>query len=254
MTDKGGADEFSELAVEEVAKALYMAQVDHAKESIDAIPFDVDDLPLLFERLKTETQTAQVLIFGSYLEDRIQALFRTRLFHIDSDNVAEELFGAHGPLDSFGSRIMMAYHLGWLSPEQKRKLSAFQKIRNSFAHRAFKVSFSDADIASRLALIRYDNAPIIEAAKIGSDTPELFPSYDSVTAEQRYLCDFAMLFTRTFEEFLVLPAALAYSVSPDSIMAEYEKSPETMRKLYRAAAKAMLLIVKHGAADVAGDD
>ncbi len=95
-------------------------------------------------------------MFASYLEDRVLSLIKTRLHHLTSANEEDAIFGSNGPLSTFGNRLALSYHLGWVDKEQKSKLDAFRKIRNEFAHRAFKLQFSHPDIAGRLAIIDYD--------------------------------------------------------------------------------------------------
>jgi hypothetical protein len=55
--------------VESVAQAIYMSQVDIARKELEKTTFDLSDFPEIFGRLSQESETAQVLIFGSYLED-----------------------------------------------------------------------------------------------------------------------------------------------------------------------------------------
>lgn len=234
-----------DLLEEKVAQAIYKVAVDRARDIIDTVPFEVEELPQLFERLKSETETAQVLIFGSYLEDRIEALFKARLFHLDSSKTENAVFGGHGPLDTFGNRVTLAYHLGWLRPEQRQKLTAFQKIRNAFAHKAFRVRFSDPDIANRLDFISYDLENMVNAMRssLADEERDIIPTYDKITTEHRYLCNFVMLFWHTVKDFLVLPAALVNQVEPAHVVGGFDDAPKVLKKINLVVADAILYII-----------
>jgi hypothetical protein len=136
-----------EDVVQIAAKGMYDFQLKTAREAIDKTAFDSKDLSHLFARLAGESETAQILIFASYLEDRIRLLIKERLLHIVSQRDEEEIFGGNGPLATFANRLNISYRLGWLSKEQKERLDAFRKIKNDFAHNAFKVTLSDARIS-----------------------------------------------------------------------------------------------------------
>ncbi len=207
----------SESLVDRVAQAIYKTQVKQAREIIDQIEFEAKELPDLFLRLKDESETAQVLVFGSYLEDRVFSLIKARMLHMKSKKIEDSIFGSNGPLDNFGSRITLSYHLGWLSTANRSKLDAFRKIRNEFAHRAFKISFKNKNIADHFKRIDYDVSdflkPIRESfTKIGDSDP--FISSEDITTEQKYLCSLAILAARTFSDYLILPTAIAYQVNP----------------------------------------
>ena len=200
-----------------VAHAIYTASVGQARTSVDQIEFDANELPELFQRLTTESETAQVLIFASYLEDRVFLLIKSRMHHLHSRNQIDAVFGSNGPLHTFGNQLLLAHQLGWLSTTQKSKLDAFRKIRNEFAHRAFKASLSDNSVAENFRKIDYGVteflAPIRKSLDGGEDEDLLVPD-DQLTKEQLYLCNLAILADRTFSELLVFPAAVAYQVTP----------------------------------------
>src|ERR1700680_4401644 len=101
-----------------VATAIYDARIRESRESTNKIQFDCSDLPELFKRLRSESETAQILIFSSFLDDKVTSLIKS---HLDSKNIEDAIFGGNGPLGTFGSRIALSFHLGWLSRTQKKK-------------------------------------------------------------------------------------------------------------------------------------
>ncbi|MDE2384810.1 MAG: hypothetical protein KGO53_09330 [Alphaproteobacteria bacterium] len=57
--------------IEAGAKAMYAATISRALDKLAKLNFEADDLPNIFASLFDERETGQVLIFGSYLEDRV---------------------------------------------------------------------------------------------------------------------------------------------------------------------------------------
>jgi hypothetical protein len=138
-----------------------------------------------------------------------------------------------GPLSTFSSRILIAYHLGWLRSEQKAKLDAFRKLRNEFAHRAFKVSITDE---SMKALV--DN--------LGKNFPTFIasihhPDAHNLKCIDELLCKLVFLAHLTFTDLLVLPAAIRFQVSPRDIAPSFDEQPELLKNMARAISRALLL-------------
>ena len=149
-----------------MAKAIYDTQVKRAREQIDTLTFDPEEVEDLARRLQKELQPAQVLIFYSYLDDRIQQLIQVQLRPNQGKGEMDRLFGINGPLSTFSSRVLLAYHLAWLSDGIRDKLDAFRKIRNEFAHRAFKVTIDDPSLKSHLATLSFGIPAMMDKASI----------------------------------------------------------------------------------------
>lgn len=224
---------------EKVAKAIYGETVRQASHYIDEIDFSADDMEDLFLRLIDESETAQVLIFFSYLDDRMRAILRANMAHMGSSAADERLFGLNGPLATFNTRTLMAFHLGWLSSSVKRMLDAIRKIRNEFGHNAFKVSFKDQVIIKQWNRIEIDLKGVLE------DTiPEMrsFPAYsfDDLPAPRERLCKLALLADRTFKDLIVLPTATSFRVRPIDICKDFDNQPELIKRLQKASAAALI--------------
>jgi hypothetical protein len=246
-------DESNEAIVEQVAKALYDHQVSEAKRQVDEFDFEAEDMEDLFIRLVDESETAQILIFFSYLDDRVKAIISAKLIHIENRTAEERLFGLNGPLSTFNTRTLMAFHLGWLSPKQKKRLDALRRIRNAFGHKAFKISFEDQEIVDLWARIDINTANILETV-----TPELcdFPVYGikELPAPRERLCRFAVLANRTFEELIVLPVARSLKVSPNDICRDFDSKPDMLKRLSEASARAILRSIQRDGSEVASLD
>src|SRR5262249_41418927 len=161
--------------------------------------------------------TAQVLIFHSYLEDRIRGILALQMKHLESKKAQERLFD--GPLDTFSSRILIAYHLGWLSETQYRRMEAFRNLRNEFAHNPFKVSLTDNNIRSFLATIDYGSTGIYERISANPINSYFVPNL---------LSNLITLTMFTFHDLLLLPIAIANYVDHNDIINPREDQPALM--------------------------
>ncbi|WP_157785400.1 MltR family transcriptional regulator [Sinorhizobium fredii] len=232
--------------VQRVADALFKEAIARARREVDALQFDVSDMPDVFHRLTRESETAQVLVFGSYLEDRISSLIKVRMRHLESKNAESALFGPTGPLATFGGRTLLAYHLGWLSADTKQKLDCFRKIRNEFAHRAFKASFSDQPIQSLFKKIEYNPErmlDVISEALEDLDDRHIIIANEELTTEKRSLCNLAYLAEHVFRDLITRPIAIANRVPDFTLVGEYDDAPKLIQDLYRNLARSLMFII-----------
>jgi len=115
-------------ALDAAANAMYLHYVGRAKAAIDETQFDASAMPAIFRRLHRESETAQVLVVASYIEDRVTTLLQYQMVGLDSESAKERVFGNNGPLATFGGRLTMAYHLGWVSKDTLDRVSNFEKF------------------------------------------------------------------------------------------------------------------------------
>jgi hypothetical protein len=133
--------ELNRTALEAAAKAMHDYQVGAARKAIDDTEFDSSEMPAIFRRLHRESETSQVLVVSSYLEDRFVSLLVNQMADMQSEDAKGKVFGNNGPLATFGSRITLSYHLGWIKKDTVDRLNNFRKIRNIFAHQAFYILY-----------------------------------------------------------------------------------------------------------------
>lgn len=229
--------------VERVAEAIYNQAVKHAFVEIEAVPFDVLELPSVFKSLKKESDTGQVLIFGSYLEDRMLSLLKTRMVHLGTKSAEEELFGSNGPLSTFSSRITLCYQLGWLSGDTASRLRTFKGIRNDFAHRAFRMKLSDPSARGKFAHIGGkvdDYISVAREALREDDGASALMESDQIDPALHNLCALAVLADDTFRDLIVRPIALSHNVDPRAFERGFDDSPKLLVTLTRQLSAALL--------------
>jgi DNA-binding MltR family transcriptional regulator len=223
----------AEEMVGRVAKAIYSEHVKLARADVEKIHLDHEGIRELVRKLKDESETAQILIFYSYLDDRIQHLMAQQMVGLESGHSRETLFGHSGPLGTFSNRTTVAYHLGWLSPKHCVRLNAFRKVRNEFAHHAFKVSMTDSHIADKLKLIDYDIKAVL-GPMYSADEHDL-DHFNTLLPRIIYLA------FRTFEELIVLPTAKTHRVHPKDIAPSFDDRPALLRALSISMASALIV-------------
>jgi DNA-binding MltR family transcriptional regulator len=195
-----------------LADTLHQNAIKEAIDKINAISFDVQDLGDIFTRLQRESDTAVILIFFSYLEEKFFQLLLRHFHNIDNNTSRNDLFGANGPLNSFHNRVRISYHLGWITERTKTKVEALRKVRNKFSHRAFAVSFEDPFVRSHFDTICDDLDERTQAVlKISEDWLQSI-GYKihwerQIEERTRWLLGLAMLAHDIFFEMLAIPVS-----------------------------------------------
>lgn len=230
-----------------VAKAIYESQVKQAIEHVDKINFHCHDLSEVFNKIKLDSRTGQVLVFGSYIEEKISDLIKARLHDIKSRDAQDRIFGSNGPLGTFGSRINMAYHLGWLQRSNKTRLNSFRRLRNEFAHNAYRIDpdnkYINSLIDSMANGLEEFLDPIFKILKSDHER-SWYIQYIDLSSTDLLLSSMVFIIHEIIIDFLVLPSAVAFKVSPSDILRDFSTGPENVRKLNRCVSDAMLSILK----------
>ena len=198
-------------------------------DRIDFAEFNTDDLPGLFRKLKSEGETAQVLVLSSLLEDKLSDLIQRQLPNLQTKSDREEVFSGTGPLSTFSNRLKMCYFLGWLSQPTYSRLNSFRRIRNAFAHGAYRVSFEDAEVSKHFPPLFDGLQPYVDRLlpMVWED-----PNYANLrhiadlTLQERVLCALAVLVGTALQEMLLLPVARHYGVNPKDVQGD--KSPKNL--------------------------
>jgi DNA-binding MltR family transcriptional regulator len=223
------------------ANALYQSFVRTVLETVDQRQFDIKDMEDLFARLRNESETAQVLIFSAYLEDKIRDLFQSHLVDLGKERDRERVFGSQGPLATFSSRILMLRHLGWISKRSADDLDNWRRIRNEFAHAAYRVSFDDQRINALWNNIKTNPDQVLQALSTQADVEVLEMS--ELAPDHQRLVKLALLAVDVFHQLLVLPVAKSWSIAPaDVMMIRWDDMPSPVKHVWEIGAQALVRV------------
>jgi hypothetical protein len=90
-----------------------------------------------------ESDRGAAILAGSFLENALGLFLRSKA---RDSKVADQLFGAMGPLSSFSQRIAVAYAFSFIPEWQYRDLELLRKIRNHFAHHPMDATFISPEV------------------------------------------------------------------------------------------------------------
>lgn len=88
------------------------------------------------------------VMWPALVERRIDSLFEVALR--PDKKVYDELFQPNTALGNYGTRVKLAYMLGWIHEDIYKDLLTLSKIRNRFAHAIEATDFSDQTISDFL--------------------------------------------------------------------------------------------------------
>ena len=115
------------------------------------------------------------LVCGTVIEQGLQRALETKLTRRDAGTI-NTLFKSDGaPLQSFDSRLRLAYALGIIGDAAKSDLACIKHIRNAFAHAHTDVSFETPEIAEACRQITlHDRVPSLLRAAATDDARERY--------------------------------------------------------------------------------
>lgn len=102
--------------------------------------------------LTKESDRAAALMAGAYLDELLKTLISEQL--VDDANIQKSVIGTGGAIDSFASRINLAYLLGLIPDNIRYDLDLIRRIRNEFAHTAGPMDFEKDSVRSRCFLFK----------------------------------------------------------------------------------------------------
>jgi hypothetical protein len=105
---------------------------------------DKDEMWETLESLHLQPDRTAAIVASATVEDGLRQALSSRL-KIDPDE--KKIFEKQGaPLETFASRIVMAYGLKMIGPNVRKDLDAIRKVRNAFAHSSHPVTFETSAI------------------------------------------------------------------------------------------------------------
>lgn len=103
-----------------------------------------------------ESDRGCVLSLGAHLDSTLESVLRKYFGDQGSTKTANDMFSGYGPLASFRGKIDLAYCLGLLGDELFKRLTAFRRMRNDFAHSKDWLTLWDPPCSDRFAVILAD--------------------------------------------------------------------------------------------------
>ena len=211
--------DFDEQALDKASEAMYLFYLGLAERGLEETEFDCSSMVEIFRRLRQDSETSQVIVASSYIEDRTAAILQCQMLYLDTETAKQRLFGNNGPLGTFGNRLAMAYHLGWLTKDTMTAVGSFRKIRNEFAHRAFTASYQDLKIQRLfeplvIQLEKFAGTAVRAADGVGGCR---LRRIGDLSVSERYLASIALLAGTVFQELLVLPESQRHHISPNDL-------------------------------------
>jgi hypothetical protein len=94
---------------------------------------------------KDESDRGCALIAGSMAENELEKIIRTRLTHLNKEQL-DELFGYKGTLGTFSAKIEVAYAFEFIDHKLRADFDRIREVRNTFAHSKTVVRFKTAQI------------------------------------------------------------------------------------------------------------
>lgn len=116
-----------------------------ALKRLAAQPFTVETLPAIMDSLKNESDRAVVIISSSIIEEELGNLIKRIMLQLSNDD-EQKIFGFDGPAGTFSNRILLAFTLGLIDTNDRRKLDILRQMRNACAHSRVPLTFSTPEL------------------------------------------------------------------------------------------------------------
>lgn len=112
---------------------------------------DMAEIFIAFRKSLTDESDRGCALFSSaYIDSLLGDLFRRKLVY--SKSLERDVLKGGSPLSTFSARIKMAYYIGLISEEMRKKLDIIRDVRNDFAHHPVTISFEEQSVRDRCDL------------------------------------------------------------------------------------------------------
>lgn len=95
--------------------------------------------------LSKETDRGIAIIGGEFLSNELEEVLKIKL--VGNNQLKKKLFQSNGPLNTFSSKIKMAYAMGIISKDVYNNLEKLRDIRNCFSHTYIDINFNTEEIS-----------------------------------------------------------------------------------------------------------
>ena len=98
----------------------------------------------MFAALEVETDRGRACVGDAMLDELFKELFSKCL--IDRPKEVRDVLSGGQPLSNHGTRLRLAYLLGWIGPETYEDCRTIHRIRNKMAHELDVESFDNDEV------------------------------------------------------------------------------------------------------------
>jgi DNA-binding MltR family transcriptional regulator len=126
---------------------------------------DMTNLIDAIQRQDRMTHSGVVIAATAILDNQLERSLK-RAMRPMSKSMYEKLFGAFRPLNTFSSKIAMAYALSIINKDVYNELEKIRKIRNEFAHSSAVLHFGSFVIAPLLGRLKRSPSKATKPARV----------------------------------------------------------------------------------------
>ncbi len=126
---------------------------------------DVKNLIDAIQRQDQMTHSGVVIAATAIIDNQLERSLK-RAMRPMSKSMYEKLFGAFRPLNTFSSKIAMAYALSIINRDVYNELEKIRKIRNEFAHSSSVVHFGSTAIAPLFGRLKRSSSKSTKPARV----------------------------------------------------------------------------------------
>lgn len=218
--------------IESLTNIAIEANILLALREINNIKIDYNEIENTFNNILNETNIAKILIFSSFLEEYMIRYSSIHLFGMNKKGAFNEVYGGNGPLSTFNNRLIMMNYLGWISENTFRKISAFRKLRNEFAHGAYKIDIKTQKVRSFITTITAESVKLIEKINKIENLLGIFNLKTNLESAEDYekhlVISFALILNSLIKDMVILPICTKTNNKPNLII---ERKIENLEKL-----------------------
>ena len=113
------------------------------------ITIDFQQWSGFFDELQSESDRGATILAAVWIENLLELKFK-KLFVKSNSKARLKLFDLNGPFDSFSSKILAAYRLGWIDSDIYHDINLVREIRNKFAHELHGINLESPEFRERV--------------------------------------------------------------------------------------------------------
>lgn len=119
-----------------------------------------DDVKSILDDFTNESDRGAVMLAATGVEDMLEYEILKRLPVLQTDNAArKQMFEQDGPISSFSLKIKMAYALGIIDKDYRKRIDLIREIRNACAHCRKPISLAVPEFQAVVKVVIADMLP-----------------------------------------------------------------------------------------------